>query len=329
MVRQLSFKKGLYKYYAPVLFKLYKLFAYCQLWIWNIPYKHTEELTKIYWSHFLRSKMVGEARFFGCRTLRDYKLHKSNKKVAYILGSGFSINNITSQEWDYIDSNFSIGLNQFSAHEFTPDLYLTEFVNDAKFIDFFNKYMLNRKTTKDYAIGISAAYITSCSSNILELANRIPYFYCTASVKTQNENLLEKVVQRYFVRKNSPWQFAHQISNLDVAINFCVNKGFKDIRLLGVDLNDERYFYDDKEDEVAIFVKQVRESIKRLSRHKDIKHKAHATAAPEISKALGNMPITEYLNFLQNKILNSQGVQLSVVNKHSMLADYLPIRSVI
>ena len=47
-------------------------------------------------------------------------------EVFFILGSGESINSISSKQWSFIKSQRSIGLNHWMCHLFVPDFYMIE-----------------------------------------------------------------------------------------------------------------------------------------------------------------------------------------------------------
>jgi hypothetical protein len=322
----LRFKTKWYKLYAPYLYKLKKCKASLDLRKWQLDPELLDTLATVYWNDFLRKKMAKEAKYFGCYPMPKLIADASPSEIAYILGCGTSINNVSPAQWEKIGRNFSIGLNLFSAHDFTPDAYFTEFVGCKEFAEFFNQRVMRREG--DFSVYISAGYISRCPNNLIESNKRKVYFYPAVPVKTRNKKLLEKLMSKYYQPDGGTSVLSHQMSNLDTIINYCVNRGFKDIRLVGVDLTGEEYFFDCIDSDVYSQSRGVIQAILRQSRHRDIKRKVHATAAPEISRELGNYPITEYLPFLQEKILGPMGVSLSVTNPASLLADELNVNDI-
>ena len=47
-------------------------------------------------------------------------------EVLFILGTGESINLITKKQWAFIDSNRTIGINQWFVHEYIPNFLICE-----------------------------------------------------------------------------------------------------------------------------------------------------------------------------------------------------------
>lgn len=327
-MRKLSFKKGLYRYYSPILFKLYKLKACIDLFRWQIPISNLNALSKTYWSEYIRRRTVKEAPLFGCLKMEQGQNPLCTGDTAYILGCSQSINKVTKSEWLKIGKHFSIGLNFFYTHEFTPKVYFSEFVSYPEFVNFYHQRVINRNENSDFQIYIPAGYISKCPVDILTIHNRVPYFYPTVSVKLSNKQLLRHVISKFYLGHNENAIISHQISNLDSAINYCVNQGIKHIKLVGVDLKDESYFFENSGDLIYQQASDVIDEIRDRSRHKSILRTKHATAAPEIAKELGNLTITEYLPFLQKEILTPLGVTLSVTNPDSLLADKINLTSI-
>ncbi len=119
------------------------------------------------------------------------------------------------------------------------------------------------------------------------------------------------------------------MSNLDTAINVCVALGYKNIKLVGVDLYNPAYFFEDSDNDVYREAVQVRQDIISSHLHKDIKSDKHATASDEIKSLLGNFTIEEFLPMLQKNVLNTLGVSLKVCNPKSLLAARLPTEPII
>lgn len=329
-MRQLKFKTRWYRIYSPYLYKLVRIKAWIDIKRWNIDTKYVEDLAKILWSEYIRKRMTKEARFFGCQPMLPRKNNPSENanKTAYILGCSRSINSVTESEWAKISNHFSIGLNMFYTHEFTPSMYFSEFINEPSFNDFYNQRVTHRKTNKEFSICLPSGYIALCPEYVISVNDNIPKFYTTVSVKINHKALLKKVMSKYYLGHFKKGVLSHQISNLDSAINYCVNAGFKDIRLVGVDLTDNKYFFELEGGTVYDQGKQVLQNISHIDRMAHVQRTGHDTASPAIAKELGNLTIDEYLPFLQSEILDDLGVKLSATSSSSKLAAKLGVREI-
>ncbi len=327
-MRQLNFKKGLYKYYSPYLFKLYRLRAKFDLWRWGIDGELVNQLAEIYWCHFIRKKMSLEAKFFNCEPLPNEAIFKKQNDIAYILGCGASINEVTGEEWKKIDEHFSIGLNLFYAHEFTPSLYLTEFMDCPELWGFVHDNAVTRDVKKAFRLCITASHIAQCPENCIGVTDQDVYFYPKVTAKIKSKPLLRKLLAKYYTGNMKQTVLMHHRSNLDSAINYCVNLGYKDIRLVGIDLNKNKYFFQDHPLEQYAQVNDVLSAIEKFNRYKHIKQTSHATADPAIAQEQGCYTIDEYLPFIQEEVLDALGVTLSVVNPNSLLAQDLNVCSI-
>lgn len=327
-MRQVNFKKGLYKYYSPFLFKLYKLRARFDLWLWGMESDLTQQLAEIYWCHYIRKKMSLEAKFFNCKPLPKEPIFEKTSDVAYILGCGASINDVTAEEWKKIDSHFSIGLNLFFVHKFTPSLYFTEFQDCPELCELVQKTVIERNASKEFRLCIAAHYIAKLQEDCFDVKDTTVYFYPKVTAKIKSKSLLKKIIPQYYTGYLNRTVLLHHRSNLDSVINYCVNLGYKDIRLVGVDLSQNKYFFDDDATGEYSEVQKVMKALEQFNRYKHVKQSTHATADTVIAEEQGCFTIDEYLSFLQQEILTPMGVRLSVTNPESLLASKLNVTSI-
>ncbi|WP_143871756.1 hypothetical protein [Catenovulum sediminis] len=333
MERKPKFKQGLYPIYSSWLYKFFSFRAQKYARKHSIPEDHTHILANVFWEEYIQKKLAKEAKHFGCKELlipapiTQNNAQTGVQKTAFILGCGSSINDVSNNEWQCIKQHYSVGLNLFFVHEFVPSVHFTEFKNTPKFIEFFEKRALKHQPFKETPLLISARYIAQSAVEYLEFASRKQVaFYPTVSVKTKDPELLSSLIPYFYRRANI---LTHHMSNLDSAINYCVTMGYNDIRLVGVDLYDEAYFYQSHQDNISKQAQAVLHEINANGTHRNVSRTAHATASKEISSQLGNLPITEYLPWLQQNVLNRQNIQLSVVNPKSLLASVLPTRGIL
>jgi hypothetical protein len=113
-----------------------------------------------------------------------------------------------------------------------------------------------------------------------------------------------------FDKKNHIDEIFKFRATLSMAISLSVNLGYKEIILCGIDLNDPRYFYQDKNMYPDTpFFRSSKDTVK------------HATV-------LQNdlfVPIDIVIEIMKNEILIHKGIKISIQNNKSALNRFLPI----
>jgi hypothetical protein len=321
---ELHFKKGLYKYYAPLLFRLYKLKASINLWRWNKNQIHLAQLSQVYWNRFLGRKFVGEVKRRGGRPYVGEDLVGDTQGNAFILGCGNSINDITAPEWEIISQGFSVGLNTFFVHDFQANAYFSEFCDVDEYYELIYSCLLDNPARKDAQAYLSAKYVLLKGSKYRKPSVQDPLWYIANSVKLLDEGLLRRFVAPYFDSKANMKGFSHHVSNTDTAINFCVRKGYKKIYLVGMDLSNDGYFWDHVDTETYRLARRFIANLNTVRDSIPDKQGTHLIASKSIAQVRGNFTIIEYLQILQRTILAPMGVQLYVCNPASLLVKVLP-----
>jgi len=255
----------------------------------------------MYWYLMLTKRKIVNARFSDFRKISSSG-HLSN--TLFIFGSGYSINNITSQQWvkikysgqimsfnefwhgDFIDVDFhvmrEIGYSSFlhkdcykNIRKYLESIYCNARFSNAKYLVLFDKK----------SPGTSFAFLKNLLKEPFAFYSNITNRMACKPISSSNRDI------------------PHCQTTLFDCINLGYSMGFKKIILFGVDLSDRRYFWLAKD--------QAREiDIKRGSTSKDV----HNTAKPVLTN------IVFWRNFLQ-----SNGVSLFNGNPNSMLAEELPL----
>ena len=71
-------------------------------------------------------------RKFEISSIKGLPVSKNNDNTAlFILGTGRSVNEYEPEQWKIIRNNFSIGINYWILHDFIPDLFMLEFLDEA------------------------------------------------------------------------------------------------------------------------------------------------------------------------------------------------------
>ena len=143
-----------------------------------------------------------------------------------------------------------------------------------------------------------------------------PQFYSPDRVRLKDPVLLSKLIAKYY--REGSRRLCHQVSNLDVVINFCVTKGYKKIILVGVDLNNDGYFWESRTDKYSQKAQSFMNSYRKQKGEQT--GGVHATASEEQGADLGRLNIVDYIYFLNSKVLADINVEICVVNPDSLLA---------
>ena len=323
----LRFKGKLYKYYAPYLYKLKRLQAQFDLIRWKFDSSNIDSLAHAYWNQFLAKKYLQEISNDG-GTAYNGKPKKRESDKAFILGCGQSINKIDNEQWDYIGQHFSIGVNTFYVHNFTPNAYFCEFCDNDIFIEQIYAKLLNNAERSKADIFLSAYFVVIESTRYVTPKVNKPMFYSADRIRISDRNLLFKLLKLYYKPENVNVRLCHQVSNMDVAINYSVANGYKDIYLVGVDLNDHGYFWDEGESKDYQMAKEFIKSSWQEKKFKVEKGGVHSTASSQQGEALGRLNIVDYLVELQARILSPMGVNLHITNPNSLLAGKLQVTTI-
>ena len=225
-------------------------------------------------------KFEEESKFFNCTRLSNsFEETNTDNKVAYIIGSGESINNITDNQWSIINNEFSIGLNLFCCHEFTPNMYMAEYSPIIEFNQLIHERMLNRSSKHNLKVLLSASYVSKYQIEFEMNLTRTPTFYSVVPTKTRSKIILRKVCDYFYdIKQNKFPLISNHVSNLDCAINMCVLMGYKVIKLVGIDPNNENYFYNINHNYIYRSATQITNVIRHQNSIPGYNRKLHATA---------------------------------------------------
>jgi hypothetical protein len=245
-----------------------------------------------------------------------HKLSRKNDRL-FIFGCGYSINNITSDEWNKIRlAGDTMSFNEFfHSNHIEIDYHIIRELEPIKIFNF--PYFLHR------FFGVSILNIRYMKFYIKHLKNNHRYnktkyifladlfsgppllFYL---LFRSSLNILGFYSNKIDRSSNFPISFSfkkipHGNSTLLDCINLGFVMGYKEIVLVGVDLYDRRYFY--------LNENQTRKFDEQLNRkYSDI----HNTAIPVVSTLKKWKPL-----------LADNGLDLYVYNPKSLLNEVLPV----
>lgn len=273
--------------------------------------------------------------------ISDLKQYKKSDRI-YILGSGKSVLDITKEEWKEIRKHDSIGFNHWYVHEFIPTFYDLSYLAN----DYFEKqeddmfYQASQKCQRSIFILNNSldpshlelfkdrtyvqTYINHFDffeGNLDELEitedtkiGKLASYWSTEFFNHFNEPLGELLPNDNFIFKSRGQLFA--------TIQIAVLLGYKDIRLIGVDLNNENKFQDyySNAPASARSVGNGGEHFKpRMNAYNSMKDKEGVHNTAQGTKDKDYLGIHKLLRIFKEKCLNRVGVSLTVCNSSSLL----------
>ena len=173
----------------------------------------------------------------------------------YVLGSGSSVNKLTSNQFEEIATQRSVGINTWAVHPFVPSFYCFEsvpWVGDGR--DFYRSLSLLRRDDivhRDPAILILRPKKSSEFQALAEVPRELQsniHFYGRVTPATRNRaNLLDDI--DYFFESlvtKHPGLVLDSGASVVRMVALGIIMGFRKIVLVGVDLNGSPYFWEQK-----------------------------------------------------------------------------------
>lgn len=238
-------------------------------------------------------------------------------EVFFILGSGESINSINTKQWNFISSNRSIALNNWMTHSHIPNFYMMEGLptNRKEYKNYYDSLQSWRDTNvKNYLNSNSEVVILAkdfrkayFSPDFISLLDGkrgfgVPKFNIPGRTNNSQRRAIEFMGKLQIHRRT----FFFTRASITLAISIGYMLGFKKIVLCGVDLLNNRYFWEDP--------KYRKNEIVPPSPPVPTK-KIHSTVDPT------SHPVTvdKSVYAINEIFLKKDNIELSVLNKSSKL----------
>jgi len=246
--------------------------------------------------------------------------------TVFILGSGSSILDLTDADWAFIAAHDSIGFNYWLLHPFVPDFYFVEVGTGPPEEDAYIASLLTRRLAHLGQRRTPVVVESKCWLRPEGYSIRLPeplkpylYFYAPFYLRTTSTALVGWVMRRcrrYWRRGSGDLRgMVHHRASLSALTLFAFLEGYEDIVLVGVDLNDSRYFWEADESILG-------DSSPPPTAPESAVHMTVDPAATAVEVAI---PIDEYLRRLDATVLRPAGVTLWVTNPASRLTSFLPV----
>jgi len=196
-----------------------------------------------------RLRSVAEAlgiAVFDLDALRALKALKPDASTAFILGTGASAADLSKQKLEHIQSQFSIGVNQWILHPLVPDLYAYEVHPDARLLQALDRPEVREKLPYLLFLKPSRPEDFSNASHLPEFMRRKSFLYSRVNIWTRRKSNIgrdfRKIVSSQY-SLSSPGVLLDNGASVARMIALSVMLGFRKVVLVGVDLSNVEYFW--------------------------------------------------------------------------------------
>jgi hypothetical protein len=277
-------------------------------------------LLRLYHSYYLRRQRklaINLARAVNLPLLQE--LHLSPLKTGdtvFILGSGWSINEIPDWRWDAIGQCDTIGFNFWPVHAFVPRIFVFESLCSGIQQDLYRALLstiMQRADSYKHTVKIATEAQPLTDRQILQ---ELPpafrenlFIGYTAPVTARNSAELEAGM-RYLRSKgaftpgdSSEWLFKYGGSVIAL-LSLAVKMNYRRIVLCGIDLGKQNYFYHDRK-------RYPHSADWEFAPRKDI----HLTTR----RLPWMVPAQEVVTVFKKAVLDPAGIEIFVENRSSTL----------
>lgn len=289
--------------------KIRHIFGSLFFWIY-IPLGVIYSCVKIYMTS---RKMEGS--WLNRKTVQE----KKKSDTIFILGSGSSINEYSSKQWEDISNNDSLGFNFWILHDFVPTFYMFELPGDEDAKEFY----LEKVRVKSLEYGSTLIFLKEGNKgkkgvmNLpAELRSKVRTLFnpTLPIIKAKHIDFALQVMLKFLsiFKKTEMLIVFNKRASLFSAIIFSYLVGYKKIVLCGIDLNNSNYFYDSNATNFQNNLKQPKESINPENKHKtdDTKY--------------GEVTISKLVERIDKVILKPNNISLYIGTTNSALSSLLP-----
>mgnify|MGYP006129497789 CR=1 FL=1 len=270
------------------------------------------------------------AKIKGFRLINKYVDTKKRSNTVFILGSGESINDLSKSDWDYIKEHNIIGLNYSFVHPVIPDYHLMEMIPLKEMQEFFCDITADRYKDVDmffqYKHVLKSGFDLKTYQHVNRMYAHIPHLYPT---------IYSDILELYFLdlkrRKNiNLSELVHHNSHIGCAVMFAQILGYKNIVMLGIDLNGGDYFTNSKTKSKVFPLNSEYNIMNKLrAKHFDqtneYKNSIHPTIDQNLMKNRGGVMMNEYFDVYNKVFFKGSDLKLFTGSVKSTLSKYLPV----
>lgn len=266
----------------------------------------------------------------GHRLIDNYIDRKKKSDTVFILGSGDSINELTSKDWELIKRNNIIGLNYSFVHPIVPDYHFMEMIPLAEMQDFFCTETGKRFSDVDMFFQYKHIIKSGFDLRNYKFKKRtyvhIPHLYPT---------IYPEILELYFKDSKAKHGLSlshliHHNSHIGCAVMFAQVLGYKKIVLLGIDLNGGEYFTNSKTKSKAYpdidsytRINSLRK--KHFNLVNEYQNSKHPTVDEDLMRKRAGVSMNDYFKAYDNIYIQNSETKLYAGNKNSILSKHLPV----
>ncbi len=243
------------------------------------------------------------------------KYKKSN--TIFILGSGPSINTITSEQWREIARHDSIGFNWWLLHDFVPTFYHCEYNRKPFVVEYLMQALEKKKERYKNTIffissrarkrGMHPRFIPRMFSD-----NPICCFY-------KYPRLIRVKSDRPFKKEDFKGRFQYR-GSLNLMLYLAYRMQYKNIVLLGVDLKTAQTFYDNYKETIWM---------SHLNYLPDIEERKQRMHSTMYAKPTKRHSLETFIYAFDEFVLKPNNIRLYIGSKESLLYPKLPLYEIV
>ncbi len=260
----------------------------------------------------------------------------------YVMGSGASINDLSTEAWEKIRTADTFGINLWLYHEHVPTWFSFEVSREQEEIDLQMKLLRSR--LHDYRDTVFFL------RDVLKLDERFPLWssdfpfsgisklYTLASLRVAGRGARSlrfylRWYRRlgYFRPRETLWGVPMKRASIFMAISFALLAGYKRIVLCGVDLINTEYFYHHPKyltegiPPPPVLPQTVQALAEKYSVHGvKMRQAPNPVIHNTIDPALNPLPMDEVIHAFNEEVLKPEGVELFVALPSSKLYPRIP-----
>ena len=254
------------------------------------------------------------------RSIDDINIPQIKKSdTIFILGSGASINDLTDKDWDTIKKHDSVGFNFWMVHDFVPTYYFFEpCLEDDRHKVFLNLLEQKKHLYSRLPLICNYKYWIDAKKNFDDFPCEVKksvylsvrYYFFQTSTLLIKSSLAFLSLMNFFGVSNLN-MIIHHSGTLSAIVMFAALSGYKNIVMVGVDLNSTNYFWDDDPKKYPVRPRKIEIG------------KVHFTADKHRRRHYW-IPVTEYLDIFNRIFLRHNCIKLFIGSKKSLLYPQFP-----
>lgn len=180
-------------------------------------------------------------------TLRALRAIKPGATTVFILGTGSSVADLSDQKLKYIQTQFSIGINQWILHPLVPDVYSYEVHPDRRLLQALDREEVRKKAPYLLFLKPVKPEEFSIAYTLPRFMKNRSFLYGRVNIFTRRDSNIARDFRdaiELISRLNKPEVLLDNGASVARMIALSVLLGFEKIVLVGVDLSDVKYFWD-------------------------------------------------------------------------------------